>query len=124
MRKLKLRVVGGFVKTGPDKTELRIHRSDYGPLRWSLVPPKPGTAARFRRWNIVLIAILIFLVLGAFVVAKAPRTAANTNAPAGDNVRPVVVQHANSNKSSAPAIHGRGGPGRLNRDAMNAHHTG
>ena len=66
--------------TGPDKGEFRIHKSNYGPLQWSLASPAPGTAARFRRWNVILIAILAFLVLGVFVVAQAPRTRGDTNA--------------------------------------------
>jgi hypothetical protein len=28
--------------------------------------------SRFRRWNVVLIVVLAFLVLGVFVAAKAP----------------------------------------------------
>ena len=69
------------MKPGPDKRELRIRRSSYGPPQWRLASPAPGTAARFRRWNMVLIAILIFLVLGVFVAAEAPRSAGDTNAP-------------------------------------------
>ena len=59
----------------PDKIrheEVKMRRSRYGPPRWSYVPPAPGTEAKFRRWNVVLIVILAFLVLGAFVAAKAP----------------------------------------------------
>ena len=62
------------MKFGPDKGELRMRRSNYGPLQWYLAAPAPGTAARSRRWNLVLIAILAFLVLGVFVVAEAPHT--------------------------------------------------
>ena len=102
------------MNAGPNKGELRIHRSDYGPLQRSLASPAPGTAAKFRRWNTVLIAILVFLVLGVFVAAEAPRTPSGTNA----------VQNANSSKSAPPAIHSRSRSGNLGKDAMNVHHAG
>ena len=112
------------MKTGPDKEELRIHRGDYGPLQCSLTSPAPGTAAKFRRWNVVLIAILAFIVLGAFVAAEAPRTASNPNAPLKENTRPAAVQHANSGKSALPPIHSRGGLGDLKKEGSGNHHTG
>jgi hypothetical protein len=112
------------VKTGPDKGELRIHRSKYGPLQWSLASPAPGTAAKFRRWNLILIAILTFLVLGVFVVAEAPRTASDTNAPLKENASPASVQHANSSRSALPPIHSRGGSGNFNKEATSGHHAG
>ena len=111
------------MKTWPDKTELRIHRSAYGPLEWSLAPPKPGTAATFRRWNVVLIAILVFLVLGVFVTAEAPRTASTTPS-LKENQSPLSVQHANSNKSTPPAIPGRSRSGNLSKDALSARRAG
>jgi hypothetical protein len=55
-----------------EKEEVRMRRGRYGALRWSFAPVTPGTEARFRRWNIVLIVILAFLVLGVFVAGKAP----------------------------------------------------
>ncbi len=112
------------MKTGPDKGELRIHRGSYGPPQWSLASPAPGTAARFRRWNLVLIAILAFLVLGVFVVAEAPRTAGDTNASLKESAGPASVQHANSSKSALPPIHSRGGSGTLNKEATSGHHAG
>jgi len=36
------------------------------------MPPAPGIEKKFRRWNVVVIAILVFFVLGVFVIAKAP----------------------------------------------------
>ena len=88
------------MKTGPDKVELRIHRGSYGPLHCSLASPAPGTAAKFRRWNFILIPILVFLVLGAFVVAEAPRVAGDTNASLKENASPASAQHANSSKTN------------------------
>jgi len=71
----------------------------------------------------VLIAILAFLVLGVLVAAEAPRTATDTNASFRENANPAAVQHASSNKSSAPAIDGRSGSGNLARDVMSGHHS-
>lgn len=101
-----------------------MHRSDYGPLQCSLASPAPGTAARFRRWNLILIPILVFLVLGVFVVAEAPRTASNANAPLKENASPTAVQHANSSKSALPPIHTRGSSGTLNKEVPSGHHAG
>ena len=112
------------MKAGPDKGELRIHRGSYGPLQCSLASPAPDTAARFRRWNVVLIAILIFIVLGAFVAAEAPRTASDTNAPSRENASPAAVQHANSSKSTPPPIPSREGSGNLSKEVSSNHHTG
>ncbi|HKW61495.1 MAG TPA: hypothetical protein VJN89_03025 [Candidatus Acidoferrum sp.] len=109
--------------TGPDKRELRIHRSSYGPPQCSLASPAAGTAAKFRRWNVVLIAILVFIVLGAFVAAEAPRAARDTNSPPRENAAPAVVQHANSSKSELPPLHSHGS-GNLNKEVSSNHHTG
>src|SRR5205823_4234387 len=101
-----------------------MRRSNYGPLQWSFAAPPPGTVARSRRWNLVLIAILAFLVLGVFVVAEAPRTAGDTNASLKESAGPASVQHANSSKSALPPIHSRGGSGTLNKEATSGHHAG
>jgi serine protease Do len=49
-----------------------MRRNDSGPSRWtpSWVPPK--LAAGFRRWNMVIIAVIAFVVLGAFVATAVP----------------------------------------------------
>ena len=112
------------MKSGPDKGELRIHRGGYGFPQWSLASPAPGTAAKFRRWNVVLIAILAFLVVGVFVAAEAPRTAGDTNASLKENAHHASVQHANTSKSALPPIHSRGGSGNLNKQVTNGHHAG
>jgi hypothetical protein len=112
------------VNAGPNKGELRMHRSDYGLLQRSLASPAPGTAAKFRRWNTVLIAILVFLVFGVFVAAEAPRTPSDTNASLKENAGTAAVQHANSSKSALPAIHGRAESGNLSKGIMNGHHAG
>jgi hypothetical protein len=101
-----------------------MHRSEYGPLQCSLASPAPGTAARFRRWNLILIPILVFLVLGVFVVAEAPRTASDTNPQLKENASPPSVQHANSGRSPLPPIHSRGGSGSLRKEITNGHHAG
>ena len=116
-----------WLKFGPDKGELRMRRSNYGPLQWSFAAPPPGTVARSRRWNLVLIAILTFLVLGVFVVAEAPHTGSgasnSANASLKEGATPASVQHANSIKGFPPDIHGREGPGYLHKDLRGGHHT-
>lgn len=62
-----------------EKKEVRMRRGRYGPPQWSFTAPTPGTEARFRRWNIVLIVILAFFVLGVFLVAKAPEPGSNVS---------------------------------------------
>ena len=107
------------MKTGPDKAELRIRRSHYGPLEWSLAAPPPSTIKRFRRWNLVLIALLLFLVLGVFVVAEAPTTgggASNSaNASWKEGESPI--------HRAQPGIHNRGGSGGFNKDLKSSHHA-
>lgn len=113
---------GGFLKTVPDKRELRMRRSNYGPLQWSLASPAAGTAARFRRWNILLIAILAFIVLGVFVAAEAPHTTNTSNATLRDSAGP-SAQHANSNKNVLPPIHFPAGSAYPNKDTKSGHHA-
>ena len=71
----------------------------------------------------LLIAILVFLVLGVFVVAEAPRNAGDTNATLKENANPASVQHANSSKSALPPIHERGRSGNLSKEVASGHHT-
>jgi hypothetical protein len=44
---------------------------------WHFVPVKPGMEASFRRWNIGMISMLTFVVLGVFTIAVVPGTANN-----------------------------------------------
>lgn len=115
------------MKFGPDKGELKMRRSNYGPLRWSLAAPPLGTVARSRRWNLVLIAILAFLVLGVFVVAEAPHTGSSAsnsaNASLKEGATPASAQHANSVKGLPPDIHGREGSRYLHKDLRGGHHS-
>lgn len=115
----------------PDKGELKARRRNYGPVEWSLASPAPGVAARFRRWNLVLIALLAFLVLGAFVAAEAPRSANDVsnaaNATQKENANPSSVQHANSIKGAQPEIHdihSRTGSDDLHPDVQTGRHAG
>jgi hypothetical protein len=48
--------------------------------KWYLVPMEPGMNATFRRWNIVIITILAFLVFGIFVAGIVPRLEGGTSA--------------------------------------------
>jgi hypothetical protein len=115
------------LKVGPDKEELRMRRSNYGPSPWSLVASAPGTVARSRRWNLVLIAILAFIVLGVFVVAEAPHTGSgpshSANASLKEGATPASVRHAKSVKGIPPDVHGREGSGYLNKGLNGGHHT-
>lgn len=114
------------MKSGPDKGELRMRRSHYGPLEWNFAAPPMGTATKFRRWNLVLIALLIFLVLGVFVVAEAPTTggASNSaNASLKQSESPASLRHTKSIQGTQPDLHGRGGSGHLNKDSGSGHHA-
>jgi hypothetical protein len=104
-----------------------MRRSNYGPSPWSLVASAPGTVARSRRWNLVLIAILAFIVLGVFVVAEAPHTGSgpshSANASLKEGATPASVRHAKSVKGIPPDVHGREGSGYLNKDLNGGHHS-
>jgi len=115
------------LKSGPDKGELQMRRSHYGPLECSLAAPPPGATAKFRRWNLLLIAFLAFLVLGVFVVAEAPTTGSRSsnsaNAALKESGSPAALQHSKSIKGTQPGIRSRGGSGYLNKDLKSAHHS-
>lgn len=125
-------VYGRFVKIRSkpvvDKREIRLRRSSYGSLQWNLVSPALCNPARSRRWNVVLIAVLVFIVLGAFVAAKAPRTggaASVTNkASLQKSETPAPVQHAKSNDGTQTVIHNRNGSVNLHKGVGNVHHAG
>jgi len=63
----------------------RIH---YDSLPWCLVPVKPGIEKSFRRWNVVLIFILTFFVIGAFVMTMTPESG---HAAAGAHKVPLKI---------------------------------
>lgn len=111
-----------------DKREIRMRRSSYGSLQWNLVSPALCNPARSRRWNVVLIAILAFIVLGAFVAARAPRTggtaSSGTKASLQKSESPKPVQHAKSNEGTQSVIHNRSGSMNLHKGVGNVHHAG
>jgi hypothetical protein len=115
------------LKFGPDKGELRMRRSNYGPLQWRLAAPAPGTVARSRRWNLVLIAVLAFLVLGVFVVAEAPRRGSSASNSADalwkESASPASVQPAKSVRGTPLETHGQVGPEYLHKDLKSGHHS-
>jgi serine protease Do len=65
-----------------------MRSSNSEPLLWHFVPVKPGMEASFRRWNIGLISMLIFIVLGVFTIAVVPGTA---NSPSSANKVPLKI---------------------------------
>src|SRR5246127_4943904 len=65
-----------------------MRRSNSEPLRWHFAPVKPGMEASFRRWNIGLISMLTFIVLGVFIIAVVPGTA---NSPSPANMVPLKI---------------------------------
>lgn len=117
-----------FSRISVDKGELRMRRSEYGPLQWSLVSTAPGIPAGFRRWNIILIAILAFLVLGVFVVAKAPHTGSGAPDAAKislkDNEGNSSLQGTVSKNGRLTPVHGHGRAGNANNGVSSEHHTG
>lgn len=111
-----------------DKGELRMRRSAYGPLQWRLGSTPPGTPARFRRWNLVLIAILAFLVMGVFVVARAPHTESSASDGAKiswkNNEGNASVLRVGSKGSALQQIHTRERSGQAHNDDTRGHHAG
>lgn len=105
-----------------------MRRGSYGPLQWNLVSPALCNPARSHRWNVVLIAILAFVVLGAFVAAKAPRTSGiasdNGKVSLQKSESPTPVQHAKSNDGTHFVIRNQGGPVSLHKGVGNAHRAG
>ena len=117
-----------FSKPVVDKREIRLRRSSYGSLQWNLVSPALCNPARSRRWNVVLIAILVFIVLGAFVAAKAPRTGGGASVTnkvlLQKNENPAPAHHAGSSDGTQLVIHNGGGPVKLHTGVENVHHAG
>jgi hypothetical protein len=55
-----------------------MRRTNFDPQRWHFAQVPPDVVARFRRWNVVMIAILAFIVLGLIVAANVPNPWNNT----------------------------------------------
>ena|SRR5690242_5641001 len=112
-----------------DKREIRMRRSSYGSLQWNLVSPALCNPARSRRWNVVLIAILAFIVLGAFVAAKAPRAGGAASDTSKVSLQKseyaaAPAHHARSNDGTQSVIHSQGGSLNLHKGVGNVHHAG
>jgi hypothetical protein len=63
------------------REEPAMRRRDPDFESWYFVPLDPYTESRFRRWNIVIIAILGFLILGLFLTAVIPNPQSATGTP-------------------------------------------
>lgn len=95
------------VQASTKKRRSIMRRANVDPVVWSPTQLRPGVVASFRRWNAVIIAVLVFLVLGVFVAAIGPRLEARATAaskvPLKIDKDPVLVSLADfsTNKSSA-----------------------
>ncbi len=66
-----------------------MSKKNLEPPRWFFVPFVPPSRDNFRRWNILLIAILSFIVVGIFLASSFPENAPNAASrisPQGHNV--------------------------------------
>ncbi|MGB7513161.1 MAG: hypothetical protein WBW90_03320 [Candidatus Acidiferrum sp.] len=59
-----------------------MRKTDFDSPRWYFVQVPADVVSGFRRWNVIMIAILAFLILGLLVIAIVPHpvntTATNT----------------------------------------------
>jgi hypothetical protein len=49
------------------RSRMRSNYHDGGP--WHLIPGQPGMEASFRRWNLIIILFLAFLIVGIFLAS-------------------------------------------------------
>ena len=57
-----------------------MQKTDFESPRWYFVQVPADVVASFRRWNVVIIAILAFIILGLLVIAIVPQPGHNTTA--------------------------------------------
>jgi hypothetical protein len=50
-----------------------VREIDHDHMPWNLEPTRPGMEERFRKWNILIVMMLAFLVLGILVAAAGKR---------------------------------------------------
>lgn len=68
-----------------------MRRREYEPEFWHLLAAEPGIESRFKRWNLIIISILAFVLLGAFVAALGSRV---IYSPTAGKVAPQAAHHA------------------------------
>ena len=66
------------------------------PEFWFLLPPEPGIEVSFRRWNVVLITLLLFLALGVFVAGFGSEPRAGSAASKTSSGPTPTVAHSHS----------------------------
>ena len=85
-----------------------MRRTNVGPVVWSPTQLRPGIVASFRRWNTVIIAVLVFVVIGVFVAAIGPglegRATAANKVPLKIDKDPAPVSLAEFRNGYAPVI--------------------
>jgi len=59
---------------------------------WFIVPVRPGMERGYRRWNIVLISALAFIVIGVFVMTLTPELGHATSGTSGVHKASVVKE--------------------------------
>jgi hypothetical protein len=78
-------------------------RSSYSsPPSWNLLPPEIRNQTSLRRWNTVIILILGFVVLGAFVAGVGSNLEHKATAATGKTLqaRPTVRSHHGEQKAA------------------------
>lgn len=68
--------------------KVRIH--DFEPNFWHLLAAEPGIEASFKRWNLIVITVLVFLVLGVFVAGLGSEV---LTSPTASSAPSQVTQH-------------------------------
>jgi hypothetical protein len=70
-----------------------MHHLDDQPVRWCPTQVPRGFTASFRRWNIVTIAILAFLVIGFLVASITPVGGSQDSAAKSPAQRVKAAEH-------------------------------
>ena len=96
------------VQASIKKRRSPMRRTNDGPVLWSPTQLRPGIVASFRRWNTVIISVLVFFVLGVFVAAIGPglegRATAASKVPLKIDKDPSPVSLADFKNGYAPVI--------------------
>jgi hypothetical protein len=61
---------------------------DFEDHPWFIIPVPPGREQSYHRWNLALISVLMFVVLGVFAMTLIPELAHATRATTAQHHRP------------------------------------